>query len=67
MYESHGPKSVPPEHLLKGMLLTALYSVRSERGQGQGQGHLAFGEGTGQVSKRAPFGRFSTDLLARAQ
>jgi len=31
MYESHGRKSVPPEHLLKGMLLIALYSVRSER------------------------------------
>ena len=31
MYASHGRPSIPPEHLLKGSLLIALYSVRSER------------------------------------
>jgi transposase len=31
MYEDHGRDSIPPEHLLKGRLLIALYSVRSER------------------------------------
>ena len=31
MYEDHGRNSIPPEHLLKGQLLIALYSVRSER------------------------------------
>ena len=31
MYASSGRSSVPPERLLKGMLLMALYSIRSER------------------------------------
>src|SRR5262245_23960385 len=31
MYASSGRPSVPPERLLKAMLLIALYSVRSER------------------------------------
>lgn len=31
MYADGGRQSVPPETLLKSMLLTALYSVRSER------------------------------------
>ena len=31
MYASHGRPSIPPEHLLKGSLLIALFSVRSER------------------------------------
>lgn len=31
MYASHGRPSVPPERLLKSMLLMALYSVRSDR------------------------------------
>lgn len=31
MYADTGRPSVPPERLLKGMLLIALYSVRSER------------------------------------
>ena len=31
MYADNGRPSVPPERLLKGMLLIALYSVRSER------------------------------------
>lgn len=31
MYADTGRPSVPPEHLLKGLLLMALYSVRSER------------------------------------
>ncbi len=31
MYANHGRPSIPPEHLLKGSLLIALYSVRSER------------------------------------
>lgn len=31
MYEDFGRDSVPPEQLLKGQLLMALYSVRSER------------------------------------
>ena len=31
MYASGGRPSIPPEHLLKGSLLIALYSVRSER------------------------------------
>jgi transposase len=31
MYENSGRKSVPPERLLKAMLLIALFSVRSER------------------------------------
>ncbi len=30
MYAKHGRPSVPPERLLKGMLLMALYSIRSE-------------------------------------
>lgn len=31
MYHQTGRNSVPPEHLLKGSLLIALYSIRSER------------------------------------
>jgi transposase len=31
MYSSTGRRSIPPETLLKSMLLIALYSVRSER------------------------------------
>ena len=31
MYAPDGRHSVPPEHLLKGTLLMALYSIRSER------------------------------------
>jgi transposase len=31
MYAANGRHSVPPEHLLKGTLLMALYSIRSER------------------------------------
>lgn len=31
MYSHHGRASIPPEQLLKSMLLMALYSVRSER------------------------------------
>ena len=31
MYASRGRPSIPPEHLLKGSLLIALFSVRSER------------------------------------
>lgn len=31
MYSTRGRPSVPPERLLKGMLLIALYSIRSER------------------------------------
>ena len=31
MYAPDGRRSVPPEHLLKGTLLMALYSIRSER------------------------------------
>ncbi|TAK34355.1 MAG: IS5 family transposase [Chloroflexota bacterium] len=31
MYSSIGRPSVPPEHLIKGSLLMALYSIRSER------------------------------------
>jgi transposase len=31
MYSEIGRRSVPPEHLLKGCLLIALYSIRSER------------------------------------
>jgi transposase len=31
MYATKGRRSVPPEHLLKGTLLMALYSMRSER------------------------------------
>lgn len=31
MYAPNGRPSIPPEHLLKGSLLIALYSVRSER------------------------------------
>ena len=31
MYSHRGRPSIPPEHLLKGSLLIALYSVRSER------------------------------------
>ena len=31
MYASVGRPSIPPEHLLKGCLLMALFSVRSER------------------------------------
>ena len=31
MYATNGRHSVPPEHLLKGTLLMALYSMRSER------------------------------------
>lgn len=31
MYSSHGRPSVPPERLLKSMLLMALYSIRSDR------------------------------------
>jgi len=31
MYSKHGRPSIPPERLLKGMLLMALYSIRSER------------------------------------
>jgi len=31
MYAANGRHSVPPEHLLKGTLLMALYSMRSER------------------------------------
>ena len=31
MYSPMGRASIPPERLLKGMLLTALYSIRSER------------------------------------
>jgi len=31
MYASHGRPSVPPERLLKSMLLMALYSIRSDR------------------------------------
>lgn len=31
MYREGGRPSMPPEHLLKGLLLIALYSVRSER------------------------------------
>lgn len=35
MYSANGRPSVPPERLLKGMLLIALYSVRSERQLGE--------------------------------
>src|SRR3989337_3426427 len=31
MYAKVGRPSIPPEHLLKGLLLIALYSIRSER------------------------------------
>ena len=31
MYAKRGRPSIPPEHLLKGSLLIALFSVRSER------------------------------------
>lgn len=31
MYQDGGRPSIPPEHLLKGSLLIALYSIRSER------------------------------------
>ena len=31
MYAEVGRPSIPPEHLLKGCLLIALYSIRSER------------------------------------
>lgn len=31
MYASHGRPSIPPERLLKSMLLMALYSIRSDR------------------------------------
>jgi transposase len=31
MYSRRGRPSIPPEHLLKGLLLIALYSIRSER------------------------------------
>jgi transposase len=31
MYSSEGRPSIPPERLLKSMLLMALYTVRSER------------------------------------
>ena len=31
MYAAGGRRSIPPERLLKGMLLVALYSIRSER------------------------------------
>ncbi len=31
MYAEDGRPSIPPEHLLKGCLLIALFSVRSER------------------------------------
>ena len=31
MYAANGRASIPPEHLLKGCLLIALYSIRSER------------------------------------
>ena len=31
MYSQRGRPSIPPEHLLKGSLLIALYSIRSER------------------------------------
>ena len=31
MYSALGRPSIPPEHLLKGCLLMALFSVRSER------------------------------------
>ena len=31
MYTDQGRASIPPEHLLKACLLTALFSVRSER------------------------------------
>jgi transposase len=31
MYATEGRPSIPPEHLLKGCLLMALYSIRSER------------------------------------
>jgi transposase len=31
MYAEGGRPSIPPEHLLKGLLLIALYSIRSER------------------------------------
>ena len=31
MYAERGRPSIPPEHLLKSLLLTALYSIRSER------------------------------------
>lgn len=31
MYERVGRPSIPPEHLLKGMLLMSFYSIRSER------------------------------------
>src|SRR3989304_4246474 len=31
MYAKVGRPSIPPEHLLKGCLLIALYSIRSER------------------------------------
>ena len=31
MYSTRGRPSIPPEHLLKGTLLMALYSIRSER------------------------------------
>ncbi len=31
MYAPTGRPSIPPEHLLKGSLLIALYSIRSER------------------------------------
>ena len=31
MYAKTGRPSIPPERLLKGMLLIALYSIRSER------------------------------------
>jgi transposase len=31
LYKAGGRPSIPPEHLLKGLLLIALYSVRSER------------------------------------
>ena len=31
VYPERGRPSIPPEHLLKGTLLMALYSIRSER------------------------------------
>jgi transposase len=31
MYAANGRPSIPPEHLLKGLVLMALFSVRSER------------------------------------
>jgi transposase len=31
MYAAGGRPSIPPEHLLKGLVLMALFSVRSER------------------------------------